>query len=210
MRLHIGIRSLFCLWIALHSVLRADDFFLQEQRVTGPEMGEVVCYRLVCGTNQYSFMPPLDWRMQLERGQRRLVFQSPDRTASIFLAIAASNPALDPGADPELLGQELRQRFSRANFLEEFPCYTSSHSGRAFDLAWTTPSEVKMASRVAFFSAPGHSLEFTLTTLAGRIQNLRSVLGGLLTSFHQDGAAPAETVPRPSPKRDPGPNPRSS
>jgi hypothetical protein len=157
-------------------------------------MGEVLSYILVCGIDEFSFMPPADWRVRVEPDRCRLVFQTADRTASIFLAVSGPNPALQAGADPDSLPQQVRERFTAARIIEQFPCYTSSHAGRGFDVEWTGGGQVPMTSRVAYFATSGRTLEFTLTTMAGRFRTFRPVLGALLTSFRQNRTSGASGV----------------
>jgi hypothetical protein len=188
------VRCLASLLLALPVLLAAEDFHLREQKVKAPEMGEVLSYILVCGADEFSFMPPADWRVKVEPDRRRLVFQSTNNTASIFLAVSGPNPALQAGTDPESLRQEVRQQFTGARIIEQFPCYTSSHAGRGFDVEWIGGGQVPMTSRVACFATSGRTVEFTLTTMAGRFWTFRPVLGALLTSFRQNRTSVASGV----------------
>jgi len=180
------VRCLASLLLALPVLLAAEEFHLREQKVKAPEMGEVLTYILVCGADEFSFMPPADWRVRVEPDRCRLVFQSADGTASIFLVVSVANPALQAGTDPESLRQQVRERFTGARIIEQFPCYTSSHAGRGFDVEWTGGGQVPMTSRVACFATSGRTLEFTLNTMASRFRTFRPVLGALLTSFRQN------------------------
>jgi hypothetical protein len=185
------VRCLASLLLALPVLLAAEEFHLREQKVKAPEMGEVLSYILVCGGDEFSFMPPADWRVRVEPDRCRLVFQPTNNTASIFLVFSGPNPALQAGTDPESLRQEVRQRFTGARIIEHFPCYTSSHAGRGFDVEWTGGGQVPMTSRVACFATSGRTLEFTLTTMTGRFRSFRPVLGALLTSFRQNRTSAA-------------------
>ena len=180
------------LFLTARALLAADQFYLREQKVKAPEMGEILCYVLVSGTLEYSLRPPADWRMRVEPASHCVTFDSPDHTADIRLLLAGPNPALREKADPALLRKQVEQRFAEAKIIEEFPCYTSSYAGRAFDLEWTAAGSVPMASRVACFPTPNGSLEFTLTTMASKFRNCRPALARLMTSFQ-----PTSTPGRP-------------
>ena len=180
------VRYLASLLLALPVLLAAEEFHLREQRVKAPEMGEVLTYVLVCGLDEFSFIPPTDWRVRVEPDRCRLVFQPTNGAASIFLEISGANPALRAGTDPDSLLQQIRERFTAARIIEQFPCYTSSYAGRGFDVEWTGGGQVPMTSRVACFATSGRTLEFTLTTMTARFRSFRPVLGALLTSFRQN------------------------
>jgi hypothetical protein len=171
----------------LPALLAADDFYLRERREQAPEMGELLTYVFRAGPNMFSFVPPRNWQVGVDPERRRVVFQSPDRVASICLVISSRNQAQEFGSKPELLRHQVIERFTDARIAEEFPCYTSSHKGRGFQVQWTAAGQVPMASRVAYFTAGDRTLEFTLTTMANRFGEFQAVLGSLLTSFQQSG-----------------------
>jgi hypothetical protein len=160
----------------------ADEFFLQEQRVEAPEMGQLACYLLTSGQNQFRFVPPTGWRVASDSEQHRVVMHSPDSKASICLAISTSKPGPKSSDSLDALREALRHRFAGAVIAEEFSCYSNNQPGHAFDLQWSSAG-VPMASRIACFSAPNGSLEFTLCTTPTRFRDFQPALGRLLTSF---------------------------
>ncbi|MFO1500243.1 MAG: hypothetical protein U1G07_17955 [Verrucomicrobiota bacterium] len=163
----------------------ASDFYLREQRVKAPEMGEILTYVLVAGGEEYAFVPPFEWRIGSEAERRRLVLTSRDRSASILVSLQPPNAALGKEAEPEALRRQVLARFNGGRIMEEFACHTGSHNGRAFDVAWTGPGDVAMTSRLAFFATASGAIEFNLSTMAGRFRPSEKVLGSLLTSFQQ-------------------------
>jgi hypothetical protein len=113
---------------------------------------------------------------------------------SITLCLKMKNLmlALESGAKPDLLPEEVRRRFTEALILEEFDCYASSQSGRGFHVEWTAAGGVTMVSRIAYFGTARTTLEFTLTAPAHLIQGGLPVLGNLLTSFQEQGNTVAQ------------------
>jgi hypothetical protein len=157
-------------------------FYLQEQIQEAPETGRFSSYLLWSGQDEFRFVPPLGWRVTAEAGQQRVVMHAPEGNTGMCLSIRPPRPALAPGADPELLRQDILMQFPGARIVEEFSCYTSSHAGRGFELRWSV-GNAAMAVRLACFSTGHGSLEFFLSTSAKRMEQERAALGALLTSF---------------------------
>jgi hypothetical protein len=176
------------LLFAAVSVIAANNFSVREQKVKAPEMGELLTYVLTSGTDEFSFVPPYEWRLTLEPERRRVVLTTRDRTANISIQVMDANLALKPKADPALLREQVQKRFSSARILAEFATYTSSHAGRGFDVSWTGPGDVQMESRTAYYATPNGSIEFTLTTRADRFKKYQNSLGGVMTSFQHVGS----------------------
>lgn len=167
------------------STQAASSFSLREQKVSAPEMGEVLTCVLGIGANEFTFVPPYQWRVGGDPARARVILNSSDRTATIMISFGAVNPALAEKAEPDELRRQILRRFTKARIIEEFPCYTSSHSGRAFDVMWTGPGDVPMGTRIALFPTESGSIEFTLSTRAAGLKGGARVLGGLLTSFQK-------------------------
>lgn len=167
------------------STQAASSFSLREQKVSAPEMGEVLTCVLGVGSSEFTFVPPYQWRVGGDPARARVILNSSDRTATIMISFGALNPALAEKADPDELRQQILRRFTKSRITDEFPCYTANHSGRCFDVMWTGPGDVPMGTRIALFPTESGSIEFTLSTRAARLSEVARVLGVLLTSFQK-------------------------
>lgn len=191
----VPIRSwlVFLLAANLSSAFAAQSFHLREEKIQAPEMGEITCYILTSGSQEFSFMPPRAWTVGLEANKQRITFQSTDNASSITLAFGSSETAGEEEPDVEVLRRQVLAQFSQGRVIEEFPCFTSSHKGRGFQVQWIAGGQVPMLSRVAYFWTPTGPLQFTLTTMSDRFKAVQPVLGSLMTSFQLKGKVQPQT-----------------
>jgi hypothetical protein len=163
----------------------AEEFALRERREQAPEMGELLSYILIVGKDAYSFVPPTNWRVSLDTESRQITFRAPDGRTSMSLQVTGPNPGLQSGIKAEVLRAQLARRFSDALLLEEFPCYTSTHTGRGFQLQWNASAEVPMLVRIAYFGTARTAFELTLLEPAQMGGHSFAAFGALLTSFQK-------------------------
>jgi hypothetical protein len=183
--------GLLGLWSALGIAGRGEEIYLRTSIEEPPEMGKLLIYRLVCGRQTFSFVPPRDWQVGLENATRRLILEAPNREASICLKIGKSGEEQD---DAEAVLAQIAHQFPQARVAEQFPSYTSSHKGRGLQVHWLGAGQVAMISRVAWFRTGDETLVFTLTASARRFSTYRPLLGNVLTSFRQVQVASTNPV----------------
>ncbi len=151
-------------------------------------MGEIETALLVSGQTTYCFVPPHGWGISLDSQSRRVILADPDRTASITFAFSGdSTTAVDTSV--EACRERVWRRFTEARIAAEFPCYTSTFSGREFEVAWLAAGQVAMRSRIAFFSTGNGLLEVSLSTMENRFATFKPGFGALLTSFQRQTPA---------------------
>jgi hypothetical protein len=177
------------------SVLASDDFSICERRVQAPEMGEVLSYVLTSGGDSFSFVPARGWQIETSRDRHQVVLHSSEKDATLSITFEPQNAALQPKAEPGLLRQQILDSFPNARIVEEFPSYTSSHTGRGFQVQWAAGGRVQMSSRLAYFATPVGSIVFKLTSMADRFHTFAPTLGSLLTSFQKLSEVPASRRP---------------
>jgi hypothetical protein len=166
-------------------VMMANDFSIRERWVQAPEMGDVLSYVLASDGDSFSFVPARGWQIESSRERRQVVLRSSEREATLSIAFEPQNAALQPKAEPELLRRQILDSFPNARILEEFPSYTSSHTGRGFQIEWAAGGRVQMASRLAYFGTSSGTIVFTLTAMADRFHTFEPALCSLLTSFQK-------------------------
>ena len=166
---------------------RAGAFSLTQHQLAMPEGGFVPCHRVQLETNVFSFVPPAQWRLNVEAEKQKITYQTPTRETTLSIQFTDKNPGAKSGTNSEKLRAELLERFPDAEILESFPCYTNGGQGWAFDLVRTTGGQFKTCIRIGFVPYEGGTVEFTLAALPDQFRQQQLCFGALLTSF---GSAP--------------------
>ena len=155
-------------------------------------MGDVACYALVTGTEEYTFLPPRDWRAKVAPAQDQLTLQSSNYEASITLDVVTPRSLRGSNSNPVSFRQAVLMQFTNATILEEFPCYTGASPGQGFDVEWLAFDKYRMGARVAFVPISGGTLKFVLSAKTLALPAYQPVFARVLTSFHQTSAGGSE------------------
>jgi hypothetical protein len=158
-----------------------------------PERGPVTSYILQKSDHRFAFLPPPEWRLNLEASTDQLTMLPTNLTASISFAIQVFPTNLASSLDASWLRGQLVKRFGSAEIIREFPCYTSDRKGLAFDLEMAVTNGAKMAYRVAFVPYAGGLIEFDLAAPAPKVADYHFAFANLLTSFRIE----SPPVPKP-------------
>jgi hypothetical protein len=174
----------------LASLQAAGQFRLYTRPLTIPDRGVVTSYVLQTAEGEFRFLPPPDWVVQENATTRTVVMMARNLTTSISFKIVEADSEAGGRADTNRWKNVISERFPDAKILGEFPCYTGSGEGTAFDLERKGANKAKVLTRLAFVPMPVGTAEFNLTTPAGKLDELHLAFGNLLTSFR---AEPART-----------------
>jgi hypothetical protein len=178
--------SLFGWFLLLHLVgIRghAADLQLFSRPLMIPERGAVPSYVLQQSDHRFAFLPPPDWRLNLEASADKLTMLPTNLTASISFAIQVFPTNQPSSLDAPWLRGQLVKRFGNAEIIREFPCYTSDRKGLAFDLEVAVTNGARMAYRVAFVPYAEGLIEFDLAAPAPKVADFHFAFANLLTSF---------------------------
>lgn len=148
-----------------------------------PENGTVICTVLKTGENEFTFLPPPQWKPEVDRKTSSMAWTAPDYRSMIQLRLIAGASNAVPALKPGELKKVLLSRHSHARILEEFPCHTAGLSGVAFD--WDRPGEggFVIRARSAFIPVAGGIAELTLTTPSTQFEARHMDLMRLLNSL---------------------------
>jgi hypothetical protein len=188
--------SLFGLLLALQLVgIRghAADIQFFSRPLMIPERGPVTSYVLQKSDHRFAFLPPPEWRLNLESSADKLTMLPTNLTASISFTIQVVPTNRPSSLDASWLRGQLARRFDNAEIIREFPCYTSDQKGLAFDLEIAATNGTKMAYRIAFVPYAGGLIEFDLAAPARQVADYHFAFANLLTSFR------IESQPAPKP-----------
>jgi hypothetical protein len=188
--------SLFGLLLALQLVgIRghAADILFFSRPLMIPERGPVTSYVLEQSEHRFAFLPPPEWRLNLEASRDKLTMLPKSLTASISFTIQVVPTNQPSSLDASWLRGQLVRRFDNVEIIREFPCYTSDRKGLAFDVEKAAANGTKMAYRVAFVPYPGGLIEFVLAAPARKVVDYHFAFANLLTSFR------IESQPAPKP-----------
>jgi len=179
--------AVLCGW-SVASLQGAEPFWLFTRPLVIPERGVVTGYVLQTSQERYSFLPPADWVVQEKAATREVVMMAPSLTTSISFKIVPANAESPGGASLEEWRKAIRERYPGARVVAEFPCYTGSGAGTAFDLERRAAKRLKISTRLAVVPLSGGRVEFNLTTPAGKLDEFHFAFGNLLTSFMAESA----------------------
>ena len=114
---------------------------------------------------------------------------APTLATSIRFKIVEIKPDSLPGEGRARWRKEILEKYPGARITAEFPCYTSSLGGTAFDLARGGTNQGRISTRLAFIPLPGGRIEFNLTAPRGKLAEHDFAFANLLTSFHLEPEA---------------------
>ena len=171
-------------WLALSAP--GSDLFRFGQRTSKMEdAGEVTCYVLGWGSEEYSFLPPRGWRVKPGTAAKEVTLLSPDSEAAITIRLLPAGTPAASRSTAEAWRQEILGKFDHAIVQEEFPCYTGAAQGSGFEIEWLMNKQYPMRSRIGFTPIDGATLQFELTARSETLPPFRQAFGSLLTSFHR-------------------------
>lgn len=186
--------------LGVASTIHAETTFRLATRSEAiPENGTVSYTVLRTAENEFSFLPPSQWRQAVNQKASALSWTAPDYRTSIQMQLHGGSSNGIPKLKPEPLQQELLSRHKQAKILEEFPCYSSGSTGLAFD--WERPGEggFTIRSRSAFLPIAGGLVELTLTASKDQFENRQMDLMRFLNSLRitAEKAVPVSKVTKP-------------
>jgi hypothetical protein len=170
----------------LVSLQAAGQFRLFTRPLDIPERGTVISYVLHTADAEFRFLPPVDWVVQENATTRTVVMMARNLTTSISFKIVETGS--EARADTNQWRNAISEKYPDAKILAEFPCYTGSGGGTAFDLERKAANKSRLLTRLAFVPIPGGTVEFNLTAPAGKLDELHLAFGNLLTSFRVEPA----------------------
>ena len=177
----------------LASVQGAEPFRLFTRPLVIPERGAVTSYVLETAPERYGFLPPADWVVQENATTREVVMMAPSLTTSIRFKIVPADPESPDDPGTETWRNAILEPYPGARVVGEFPCYTGSGAGTAFDLERTAAERLKISTRLAVIPLAEGRVEFNLTTPAGTLAEYHLAFGNLLTSFTVEPARAKQT-----------------
>jgi hypothetical protein len=163
----------------------ADLFRFGQRKAKLEDLGEVTCYVLGWGADEYSFLPPRGWRVKPGTAENQVTVIPPNSEAAITIRVLPAGTPMAPNPTAEAWRQEVLRKFDHAILQEEFPCYTGVTNGSGFEVHWLANNQYPMLSRIGFTPINGATLQFELTARADTLPAFRQAFGSLLTSFHQ-------------------------
>jgi len=174
--------GLLLLVTAAQSARAAGDFVVVNEPVEIPERGKVMGHCIIAHGQRLSFIPPFNWRMESNRGERSVTFTRQALDTAIRIRLLPLEGA-GQESDGERWQQLVKARYPDAEIIRQFVCHTGSHSGIAFDLRQDFGGNLQLQSRVAFVAHAKGVLEIGQTGLAGTVEPAYEEFGTLLTSL---------------------------
>jgi hypothetical protein len=175
----------------------AEDFVVVNDQVEIPERGKVTGYSILAEGHRFSFLPPLQWRMESNRGEKSVTFTRRTLETAIRLRLLSSGEGDKPvetgtGPEGERWRQLVKARYPGAEIVREFVCQTGSGPGVAFDLNHGIGQHLRLESRVAFVTYGKGIVEIGQTGLAGKVEPAYEEFGTLLTSLRIQAQTPGK------------------
>jgi hypothetical protein len=167
---------------------------LTEKTIPLPE--QIVCLQaceLHTDEGDFLFTPPPTWSQQFKAQENEISYRSPSNDAFIKFSITWTKPGELTPPKSEFLRDYLKTKYADAKILEEFPCYTCSQSGIAFQLEQTSVNLKTALTRVAFVPFPGGLLEFRLTTAADLFRQRQLSFSAMVSSLRYTAATNSAT-----------------
>lgn len=156
-----------------------------------PEQGKVTSYVVQTDGNEFSFLPVPKWHVESNGAEKQVTLLARDLSTSISVRIVTKTAGAPSEIKSEPLRQLIQERFPKATIVGEFPCFSDSGQGLAFDLVQTVRKNFNTATRLAFIPFSDGVVEFKLTTPQKDFPNYKLALGNLLTSFRIEPVTPA-------------------
>jgi hypothetical protein len=159
------------------------DFVVVKEPVDIPERGLVTGYCVITAEHRFSFIPPLDWRLESNRSERSVTLTPRELDTAIRIRLLPDQGIRKEGAEADWAGRLIKARYPDAEIKDRFECHTSGSSGVAFDLRQDYGGNLRLDSRVAFVPYGKGTIEIRQTRLAGTVAPTYQELGTLLTSL---------------------------
>ena len=190
LRIAAAITILWCIIFSALSSSAAERFQLATHTYNTAEDGEITRYLLFTETNKFSFMPPApDWTVGANAADKRVVFTSPDGAMTIAMRMAATNSALQPQVEMDLLRKQAVAHFPEAHIAQEFISYTGSGPGQTFDLQWQS-GPASFSARLTFISFSGGTIECSMAASLEDFKKNESPFARILASLQAETLTP--------------------
>lgn len=167
----------------------AEDFVVVNDPVDIPERGKVSGYCIMADGHRFSFIPPLQWRMESNRSEKSITFTRRALDTAIRIRLLPPDLA-GKEADEERWQRLVMARYPEAEIIRRFVCHTGTCSGMAFDLRQDFGRNLQLESRVAFVSYGKGVVEIGQTGLKGGKETGYEDFGTLLTSLRINAQTP--------------------
>ena len=164
-----------------------ESWFVATRPIEIPENGYVTNTVVCTPKFEFCFLPPANWSCSVQTNANRLTWIMPDQSAAIHFTFT-----VQPGGrvtPPRLEDLRLRAQAAAPNsrLVEQFPCYSRTHSGTGFDVEVPARNQFTTMTRFAFIPFEAGLVEFQLATSPAQFVARQLDLGVLLNSF---GIAP--------------------
>jgi len=159
------------------------DFVVANEPVNIPERGLVTGYCVLTTEHRFSFIPPLDWRLESNRSEQSVTLTPRELDTAIRIRLLPEQDVSKAAAEADWAGRLIKARYPDAEIKDRFECHTSSSSGVAFDLRQDYGGNLRLDSRVAFVRYEKGTIEIRQTRLAVTESPTYQELGTLLTSL---------------------------
>lgn len=184
--------AILCFVLASSSVNAETIFRLSTRNEPIPENGVVAYTVLRADENEFAFLPPPQWKLEVDQKKSSLSWTSPDFRSLIQIQIQVNAGTSNNAAklNSEELKAALVARHKQTKILEQFPCYTSGLSGIAFDWERSGEGGFIIRHRSAFIPIAGGYAELTLATPSDQFEKRHMDLMRLLNSFRANHLGP--------------------
>jgi hypothetical protein len=182
-RLFTSLAAMLCFWLPLEG---AEIFRLFSQPLLIPERGEVISYVLLAGSNRFSFLPPVGWRISGDAEKREVVLLSHDQVVSISVKLVDTGIAAKGKQDLDQRREEVVRRYPNAKMVSEASCYSGNCRGICFDFQRIASKNSKLSTRLAFVPFSNGTIEFLLTAPNEKSEESSFTFANFLTSFHSE------------------------
>ena len=161
----------------------AERFQLTMRPLMIPERGEVPSCVITMETNEVVFVPPPEWQVRAVPQEKTVNLSDPQGRAKIGLKFIREPAGKRPELKLETLRQQVHDRYPQGKVIEEFPCYSPSGAGQAFDVERLQSGRLPLISRLGFIPLPGYMLEFEATSVTNQFKQWHYTFSGILTSL---------------------------
>jgi len=142
---------------------------------------------------RFEFIPPHDWSVKPDAGQKSIRLIPEDLNAGIRVKISYAEEEEKAELNSEALRAGILERYPEATIAQEFKCYIRGGQGLAFDIQRKVEKDMLVSCRIAFVTFAGGALEFELTTTSEKFADYHHTFNALLSTFRVvPGPGPAE------------------
>lgn len=159
------------------------DFVVVNEPVNIPERGLVTGYSVLTMEHRFSFIPPLEWRLESNRSELSVTLTPREMDTAIRIKLLPGQDSSKEDAEADWAGRLVKARYPDAEIKDRFECHTGGSSGVSFDLRQDYGGNLRLDSRVAFVPYEKGAIEIRQTSLAGKLTPKYLELGTLLTSL---------------------------